>query len=123
VVAAGITVHEALKTHGTLQAEGIAVRVIDAYSVKPIDGRTLGEAVRATAGRVVVAEDHWSEGGLGAAVLEALTAGGWQASPPLKFRHLAVREMPGSGTPQQLLHAAGIDADAIARAVRDLLAG
>jgi transketolase len=121
VVAAGITVHEALKAHSTLQGEGIAVRLIDAYSVKPIDGRTLGEAVRATAGRVVVVEDHWCEGGLGAAVLDALIAGG-QASPSLRFKHLAVREMPGSGTPQQLLHAAGIDADAIAKAVRDLLA-
>jgi transketolase len=120
VVAAGITLHEALRACDMLQGEGITICVIDAYSVKPIDGATLGEAVRATAGRLVVAEDHWPEGGLGAAVLEALTAGG-QASPSLRFRHLAVREMPGSGMPQQLLHAAGIDAEAIAKAVRDLL--
>ncbi|MGQ0568284.1 MAG: transketolase [Armatimonadota bacterium] len=121
VVAAGITLHEALKAHAVLGAEGIAVRVIDAYSVKPIDRATLSEAVRATAGRVVVAEDHWSEGGLGAAVLDALTAGG-QPSPSLRFSHVAVQEMPGSGTPQQLLHAAGIDAEAIAKAVRDVIA-
>ena len=120
VVAAGITLHEALRACDMLQGEGIAICVIDAYSVKPIDGATLGEAVRATAGRLVVAEDHWPEGGLGAAVLDALTAGG-RSSPALRFRHLAVREMPGSGTPQQLLHAVGIDAEAIAKAVRDLL--
>ncbi len=120
VVAAGITLHEALRACDMLQGEGITICVIDAYSVKPIDGATLGEAVRATAGRLVVAEDHWPEGGLGAAVLDALTAGG-QPSPSLRFRHLAVREMPGSGTPQQLLHAVGIDAEAIAKAVRDLL--
>ena len=120
VVAAGITLHEALRAWDMLQGEGITICVIDAYSVKPIDGATLGEAVRATAGRLVVAEDHWPEGGLGAAVLDALTAGG-RPSPSLRFRHLAVREMPGSGTPQQLLHAVGIDAEAIAKAVRDLL--
>ena len=120
VVAAGITLHEALRACDMLQGEGITICVIDAYSVKPIDGATLDGAVRATAGRLVVAEDHWPEGGLGAAVLDALTAGG-RSSPALRFRHLAVREMPGSGTPQQLLHAVGIDAEAIAKAVRDLL--
>jgi transketolase len=120
VVAAGITVHEALTAYDALQREGISIRVIDAYSVKPIDGGTLGEAIRATAGRVVVAEDHWSEGGLGAAVLDALTARG-QPTPPLRLKHLAVQAMPGSGTARQLVHAAGIDAEAIAQAVRDLL--
>jgi transketolase len=120
VVAAGITLHEALAASDALQREGRAVRVIDAYSVKPIDKITLQEAVHATGDRVVVAEDHWPEGGLGSAVLEALHSGG-RASPFLQFRHLAVRDMPGSGTPQELLHAAGIDAEAIAATVRLML--
>jgi transketolase len=118
VVAAGVTVHEALEACKQLEADGIKVRLIDAYSVKPIDEAGLTEAVRATGGRLVVAEDHWPEGGLGEAVLSALQA--VPDLPKLAFRHLAVREMPGSGTPAELLAAAGIDAAAIAKAVREL---
>ena len=124
VVAAGITLHEALKACDQLQGEGIAVRVIDAYSVKPIDSRTLHEAVRATEGRLVVVEDHWPEGGLGAAVLETFTVkanpGDSGGVPNLRMIHLAVQGMPGSGTPQELLDAAGISARHIADAVRKL---
>ncbi|MFL5802192.1 MAG: transketolase [Roseiflexaceae bacterium] len=122
VVAAGITLHEALKAYTQLQTEGISIRIIDAYSVKPLDHTTVREALRVTEGRLVVAEDHWPEGGLGAAVLEALetdTAGA--GSAPLHVRHLAVRIMPGSGTPQEMLGAAGIDAAHIAGAVRELV--
>ena len=71
MIAAGITVHEALKAYETLKSEGIAVRVIDAYSVKPIDRETLHRAARDTQGKLVVVEDHWFEGGLGDAVLDA----------------------------------------------------
>ncbi|MHB1134808.1 MAG: transketolase [Chloroflexota bacterium] len=120
IVAAGITVHEALKACDELRREGIAVRLIDAYSVKPIDEPALLEAVRETGGRVVVVEDHHAEGGLGEAVLAALTAG--DSPDKLAVRHLAVRDVPGSGTPEELLDAAGIAAPHIARAVRDLLA-
>src|SRR4051812_20145752 len=74
VVAAGITVHEALKACDQLKGEGVAVRLIDAYSVKPIDSRTLQAAIHATGGRLVVAEDHWPEGGLGEAVLGTFTS-------------------------------------------------
>ncbi len=95
VVAAGITVHEALKAHDTLKGEGVAVRVIDAYSVKPIDRATLVKAAKDTDGKIVVVEDHWIEGGLGDAVLEAFAAEG--ALP--RVVKLAVRQMPGSGTP------------------------
>ncbi|MGH2459775.1 MAG: transketolase [Chloroflexota bacterium] len=124
VIAAGITLHEALKAADQLQAEGIDVRVIDAYSVKPIDTATLHQAAEATGGRFVVVEDHWPEGGLGAAVEEAFTVGaGWSNPNPLKLAHLAVRDMPGSGTPQELIDAAGISARHIADAVRDLVAG
>src|SRR5262249_17287380 len=115
VVAAGITLHEAIKAADALARDGVTVRVIDAYSVKPIDAKTLAAAIDATGGRLVVAEDHWPEGGLGAAVLAALTG------TKLAYRHLAVRDMPASGKPAELLHAAGIDADAIIKAVKQLI--
>jgi transketolase len=115
VVAAGITVPESLKAHERLQAEGIAIRVIDAYSVKPIDAVTLRRAAAETGRRMIVVEDHWPEGGLGDAVLECFM--GREAST-LTVIHLAVRAMPGSGTPAALMHAAGIDADAIVGAVK-----
>lgn len=117
VVAGGITVHEALKAADSLAAEGIAVRVIDAYSVKPIDAATLRAAAAGTGGRIVVVEDHWPEGGLGAAVLDVF------ADEDLRPRvvKLAVRDMPGSGKPAELLAAAGIDARHIADAARRLV--
>ncbi len=117
VVAAGITLHEALKAYDQLQGKGVAIRVIDAYSVKPIDAQTLLEAARATSGRLVVVEDHWAEGGLGDAVLEALASAGL---PNLHVTKLAVTTMPGSGKPEELLAAAGIDAKHIVEAVRAL---
>jgi transketolase len=117
VVAAGITLHEALAAADRLKDQGLAVRVIDAYSVKPIDRKTLHQAAKDTGGRLVVVEDHWFEGGLGDAVLDAFTGPG--EHPPSVVK-LAVREMPGSGTPAELIHAAGIDADAIVRAVKEL---
>jgi transketolase len=121
IVAAGITVHEAIKASETLAGEGINVRLIDAYSVKPLDVATIQEALSATDGRLIVAEDHWPEGGLGGAVLEALAGSGNGQSPlPTAFVHLAVQGMPTSGSPQELLHAAGIDAAHIADAVRGL---
>jgi transketolase len=115
IVGAGITLHEALKAAEALATQGIEARVIDLYSVKPIDVDALRDAVEATQGRIVVAEDHWPEGGLGEAVLSAL------AGEQLQFVHLAVREMPGSGTPAELLAAAGIDAEHIADAARQLV--
>jgi transketolase len=123
VVAAGITVHEALKAHETLGKAGIAVRLIDAYSVKPIDRETLRQAAKDTGGRLVVVEDHWAEGGLGDAVLEAFAAreGEAPAEPLPRVVKLGVRKMPGSGTPWQLLDAAGISASHIVEAVKSLL--
>ncbi|MBL7495026.1 transketolase [Frankia nepalensis] len=117
LVGAGITLHEALAAADALAAEGVSARVIDLYSVKPVDKATLVEAANATAGRIVVAEDHWPEGGLGGAVLEALGDG----DVPLRLRHLAVRELPGSGTAEELLDFAGISARHIADAARGLL--
>jgi transketolase len=118
VIAAGITVHEALQAADQL-AGRVAVRVLDAYSVKPIDGAALVDAVRVTGGRLCVVEDHWPEGGLGEAVLASLAEAG-SAGQLADFRHLAVRAMPGSGKPAELLDAAGISARHIARAVQEL---
>jgi transketolase len=115
IVGAGVTVFEALSAADQLAGDGVAVRVIDAYSVKPIDGRTLRAAMEET-GLLVVVEDHWVEGGLGDAVLEALAVGGNELSG--RVIKLAVTEMPGSGTPEELREWAGISAGKIARAVR-----
>jgi transketolase len=114
IIAAGITVHEALKAADKLAREGLPARVVDAYSVKPLDEQGIRAAVRDTAGRVVVVEDHWAEGGLGEAVLACL------AGEAVKCVHLAVRDMPGSGRPAELLRAAHIDAASIARAAESL---
>lgn len=119
IVAAGITLHESLSAYAQLKSEGILVRVIDAYSVKPIDKEALHDAARVTGGRIVVVEDHWPEGGIGDAVLDAFT-GALETKPPTVVK-LAVRAIPSSGTPAELLAAAGIDARHIAQAVRELL--
>jgi transketolase len=116
VVATGITVHEAIKAADELQQSGITVRIIDAYSIKPIDGENLRTAARATGGKVVAVEDHWPEGGLGEAVLSALS----EEADPIHFQHLAVETMPGSGKSEELMDAAGISATHIADAVRKL---
>jgi transketolase len=118
VIAAGITVHEALKAYEALKSEGITIRVIDAYSVKPIDREALHRAARDTLGRLVVIEDHWFEGGLGDAVLDAFAE---TRVDGLRVVKLAVRDMPGSGTPAELMDAAGIDAAHLIQAVKRLL--
>jgi transketolase len=118
LIGAGITLHEALKAADQLAQEGIEARVVDLYSVKPVDVETLVEAAQATEGRIVVAEDHWPEGGLGEAVLAAF-ADAEEDTP--RLIHLAVHEMPGSGKPAELLAAAGIDAEHIAQAARRLV--
>jgi transketolase len=120
LVGAGVTLHEALRAAEVLQEEGIAARVIDCYSVKPVDTETLAAAAEATGGRIVVAEDHHPEGGLGSAVTDALLAAGQQN---LHLTRLAVCGMPGSGTGEELLAWAGIDAGHIAAAARKLVAG
>ena len=117
IVAAGITLHEALAAAEVLAGEGIAARVVDLYSIKPLDRTTLLAAAEATDGRVVTVEDHWPEGGLGEAVAAALAEAGEQ----VRVVSLAVRGMPSSGKPDELLAAAGIDADAITAAARLLV--
>ena len=116
LVGAGITLHEALKAADELAGDGINARVIDLYSVKPIDAETLKRAARDT-GALITVEDHWAEGGIGDAVLSALA----EEQPHPVVVKLAVRDMPGSGKPTELLAAAGIDAKHIAAAARDLV--
>jgi transketolase len=118
LIGAGITLFEALKAAESLSADGIPVRVIDAYSVKPIDAAALGTALAET-GLLVVVEDHWIEGGLGDAVLEALASGGAALSG--RVIKLAVTQMPGSGAPEELREWAGISASKIAATVRAAL--
>ena len=117
VIGAGVTLHEALKAADELKAQGTGVRVVDLYCVKPIDGNALAEQIKATGGRLVTVEDHWPEGGIGEAVLGALSQAG---SPPAKYRMLAVRDMPHSGKPDELVEAFGISARHIAAAVREI---
>jgi transketolase len=119
LIGAGVTLHNCLAAADELGRDGISARVVDLYSVKPIDVQTLLATADATSGRLVVAEDHYPEGGIGSAVLEALN----DAGRPVRVSHLAVRGLPGSGTPQELMEAAGISAGQIAQAARDLLSG
>jgi transketolase len=118
IIAAGITLHESLRAYEQLKSEGILVRVIDVYSVKPIDKEALHQAAQVTGGRLVVVEDHWSEGGIGDAVLDAFVGVMEKAPTVVK---LAVRSMPTSGAPAELMSAAGIDAEHIVRSVRKFL--
>ncbi len=113
IVAAGITLHEALAAADTLAAEDVSARVIDLYSVKPIDVETL-QSIRTP---IVTVEDHWAEGGIGEAVLSVLAES--EDRPPVRV--LAVRELPRSGKPAELLAAAGIDAEHICTAARALV--
>ena len=115
VVAAGVTVFEALAACDALAREGVAIRVIDAYSVQPIDAATLVASARATGGRVVTVEDHYAAGGLGDAVAEAVSGAF------IAVHRLAVREIPRSGQPAELLDRYGISAAHIAGTVRTLV--
>jgi transketolase len=119
LIGAGVTLHHCLEAADRLAADGVPCRVIDLYSIKPVDDGALRDAAQATAGRFVVVEDHYPEGGLAAAVEEALAAD--EHRP--RVVHLAVRDLPGSGTPAELMAAAGIDADAIVAAVKSFPGG
>jgi transketolase len=112
VVAAGITVYEALKAYDELKKTGTAIRVIDLYSVQPVDGRTLISSARETGNRVLTVEDHYAAGGIGDAVAEAVESHG------ITMRRLAVREIPRSGKPEEMLDKFGIGYRQIVEAVR-----
>jgi len=114
VIAAGITLHEAMTAYEELKSKGIFVRIIDAYSVKPLDAETISRAVKQAGRRAVVVEDHFAEGGLGDAVASALAG-------MAEIKHLAVRELPRSGKPEELLDKYGINARHITAAVKALI--
>lgn len=116
VVGAGVTLHEALKAATLLEKDGISIRVIDPFTVKPIDSQTLLASALATSGRVLTVEDHYPEGGLGDAV-----AGALKERRDVSIEHLAVREVPRSGSPEELLARFGIDAQAIVSKVKSML--
>ncbi|MGH2381056.1 MAG: transketolase [Candidatus Limnocylindria bacterium] len=116
LIGAGITLHEAVKAADALASEGIHARVVDLYTLKPIDAETVREAARDT-GAIITVEDHWPEGGIGDAVLATLA----EEQPHPIVVKLAVRGMPGSGKPAELLAAAGIDAAHISDAARELV--
>ncbi|MGH3208892.1 MAG: transketolase [Trebonia sp.] len=117
LIGAGVTLHNCLAAADELGRDGVTARVVDLYSVKPIDTQTLLAAAAATGDRLVVVEDHYPAGGMGEAVLAAFN----DAGHPVQVRHLAVRDLPGSGTPQELMEAAGISAGQIAQAARDIV--
>ncbi|HJR77382.1 MAG TPA: transketolase [Nitrospiraceae bacterium] len=116
IVAAGVTLCEALKAHDQLKAAGIPTRVIDLYSVAPVDRATLVESARATGGRILTVEDHYAHGGIGDAVLSAL------ASEPVRVQKLAVREIPHSGKPEELIDHYGIGAGTIVETAKQIVA-
>ena len=115
VVTAGVTLFEALKAHERLSAQGIHVRIIDLYSVKPIDTAGILKAARETGGRILTIEDHYFDGGLGDAVLNAV------ADETVRVSKIAVHEVPRSGKPEELLRAHGLDAEAIEARIRELV--
>lgn len=119
VFAAGITLHEALKAHKSLKNEGISVAVVDLYSIKPLDEKTIGQFAEKTK-NVVVVEDHYPAGGLGEAVLSSLAESGIK-NQELRFAHLCVKKIPHSGKPEELLRYEKIDSQAIVKTVQDLV--
>jgi transketolase len=111
VIGAGITVFEALKAHDELKAKGVHIRVVDLYSLQPIDAASLVRCAQETGGRLITVEDHYPGGGVGDAVASAVAASGFTV------HRLAVREIPRSGTPEELVDHFGISARHIVAAV------
>jgi transketolase len=114
VIGAGVTVFEALKAYDQLKASGTSIRVIDLYSLSPVDREGLVRAARATGGHLITVEDHYAAGGVGDAVAGAVADAG------LTVHRLAVREIPRSGKPEELLDRFGISAKHIVEAVRSV---
>jgi transketolase len=115
IVAAGVTLFEALKAYDQLKAAGITVRIIDLYSIAPLDRNTLVDSAKSTHGRILTVEDHYAHGGLGDAVLNAVAAEG------IKVHKLAVREIPHSGKPEELVDHYGIGVRSIVEAATQFI--
>eukprot|EP00069_Balaena_mysticetus_P015253 bmy_09139T0 len=116
VIGAGVTLHEALAAADLLKKEKINIRVLDPFTIKPLDKKLILDSARATKGRIVTVEDHYCEGGIGEAVASAVVG-----EPGVTVTRLAVSQVPRSGKPAELLKMFGIDKDAIAQAVRGLV--
>ncbi|KAM5264547.1 transketolase-like protein 2 [Ctenodactylus gundi] len=116
VIGAGVTLHEALAAAADLSQQGVSIRVIDPFTIKPLDAATIISSARATGGRVITVEDHYREGGLGEAVCAAVSM-----EPDIRVHQLAVTEVPRSGTPDELLDVLGISARHIIAAVKHTL--
>ncbi|MBI2091564.1 MAG: transketolase [Deltaproteobacteria bacterium] len=114
IIAAGITVHNAIAAYEELKRDGVLVRILDAYSVKPIDEKGINAAISETSDRAIIVEDHFEAGGLGDAVRAAIKG-------DAKIIHLAVREIPRSGKPEELMEKYGIGKESIIKAVKDLI--
>ncbi|XP_061836016.1 transketolase-like protein 2 isoform X1 [Nerophis lumbriciformis] len=117
VIGAGVTLHEALSAADMLASEGKNIRVIDPFTIKPLDAATILASARATGGQIITVEDHYKEGGLGEAVLSAVGS-----EPGIVVTRLAVTSVPRSGKPQELLDLFGISAKQIAKTVRQTFA-
>jgi transketolase len=115
IVAAGVTLFEALKAHDQLKTAGIAVRIVDLYSIAPIDRTTLIDSARATRNRILTVEDHYAHGGLGDAVLSAVAAEG------IAVHKLAVRAIPHSGKPDELIDHFAIGARSIVETAKHIV--
>ncbi|MEO6307248.1 MAG: transketolase [Nitrospiraceae bacterium] len=115
IVAAGVTLFEALKAYDTLNAAGVSVRIVDLYSIVPIDRTTLLDSAKSTQGRILTVEDHYAHGGLGDAVLSAVGPEG------IKVHKLAVRTIPHSGKPDELIDHFGIGARSIVEATKRIV--
>jgi len=112
-----VTLHEALKAHEELKSQGVLTRLIDLYCIKPLNGRQIAEQLKAAAASLITVEDHYPEGGIGEAVLSALAETG---AAPKQFVKLAVRQLPPSGKPDELMDAFGISTRHIIAAIRGL---
>ncbi|XP_010862183.1 transketolase isoform X4 [Esox lucius] len=118
VIGAGVTLHEALAAAEMLKKERIFIRVIDPFTIKPLDSKTIIENARQTRGRILTVEDHYYEGGLGEAVCSAVVN-----EQGFTLQRLAVAHVPRSGKPNELLKIYGIDREAICQSVRKMLSG
>ena len=116
LIGAGVTLHEAVKAADILAKAGINVRVLDPFTIKPIDQKAIIENAVQTGGRIVTVEDHYPEGGLGEAVLSAIAE-----HPNLILKKIAVKDVPRSGKPDELLHHYGIDAVSIAKTTESFI--
>ncbi len=118
IIAAGVTLHEALKAQKELAKNGVETVVLDVYSVKPIDSNMIQKLAQETK-NIVVVEDHYPAGGIGEAVMQALLANFQFSISNFQFKHLCVRKLPRSGSPEELLHYEEIDSEAIVKAVKN----